>query len=442
MALQKKYAHAKDYAQNNFNVIENKGIEITASHEISVAGTTLQGFTSDAYLALPYDVLGTEYIVLSHNQGPNAWLQVVATEDNTQVTILPTSALSGGRTANVAFTVTLNKNQAGLWSTSADLSGSTVTSTKPISVFGGHVCANVPTTSTSACDTLVDQMPPLSTLGKTFALVPFFQRNGGDWIRVLATKAGTEIKLNNNTLATINAKQVHSFNLPSTTFALLEASEPVMVIQLLKGSSSDNVQTDPAMAVVPPISQWSNNYIFSTVGPLPSPERHYVSVTAPADQIGGVRLDGLAIPAADWVNVFGSQYKAHRRQLSLGSHTLNHVQPNIGLQVQVYGYGNYDSYAFPGGQRFAALGEFCTPSTAVANDGKDNDCDGRVDEELINGIDDDGDGKIDEDTASTGDVPPCPDTQTVALADLGATQEPIVRGGSGKCFCLEIVQQV
>jgi len=31
----------------------------------------------------------------------------------------------------------------------------------------------------------------------------------------------------------------------------------------------------------------------------------------------------------------------------------------------------------------------------------DNDCDGRVDEELMNGIDDDGDGLIDEDIASS-----------------------------------------
>jgi len=77
----------------------------------------------------------------------------------------------------------------------------------------------------------------------------------------------------------------------------------------------------------------------------------------------------------------------------------------------------------------------------VANDGKDNDCDGRVDEELINGIDDDGDGKIDEDTASTGDVPPCPDTQTVGVPDLGATHEPIQISGNGKCVCLEVVEQ-
>ena len=46
------------------------------------------------------------------------------------------------------------------------------------------------------------------------------------------------------------------------------------------------------------------------------------------------------------------------------------------------------------GQRLASIGDYCTTSVAVANDGLDNDCDGQIDEELANGIDDDGDGFI------------------------------------------------
>ena len=52
--------------------------------------------------------------------------------------------------------------------------------------------------------------------------------------------------------------------------------------------------------------------------------------------------------------------------------------------------------------RFASLGSFCTTSAVVINDGLDNDCDSRIDEELVNGIDDDGDGQVDEDTVGAG----------------------------------------
>jgi len=41
----------------------------------------------------------------------------------------------------------------------------------------------------------------------------------------------------------------------------------------------------------------------------------------------------------------------------------------------------------------------CSPTSVLAGDGEDNDCDGMIDEETDNGIDDDGDGQIDEDLA-------------------------------------------
>ena len=39
----------------------------------------------------------------------------------------------------------------------------------------------------------------------------------------------------------------------------------------------------------------------------------------------------------------------------------------------------------------------CRRSRAKPGDGRDNDCDGRIDEEILDGIDNDGDGKVDED---------------------------------------------
>jgi len=191
---------------------------------------------------------------------------------------------------------------------------------------------------------------------------------------------------------------------------------------------------------VPPISQWSNNYIFSGVGPLFGDGTHYYGVAAPANKTAGVRFDGAPIPPEQWVNVFGGAYKAHVSQISLDSHTLLHVEPNVGLQVVVYGYGQADSYAFPGGQRFAELGEFCRPTPAVLNDGIDNDCDNRVDEELVNGIDDDGDGLIDEDTAGTGDVGVCTESQLIHITDPAADVEPTKISTDGKCLCADVVR--
>ncbi|KAK6958661.1 hypothetical protein BgiMline_036108, partial [Biomphalaria glabrata] len=45
----------------------------------------------------------------------------------------------------------------------------------------------------------------------------------------------------------------------------------------------------------------------------------------------------------------------------------------------------------------------CTPTPQKNGDEKDNDCDGFIDEEIMNGKDDDEDGEIDEDNSRTTD---------------------------------------
>ena len=45
------------------DTVENKGIHVTANAEVTVYGLSRIQFTTDAYLGLPTDILGTEYFV-------------------------------------------------------------------------------------------------------------------------------------------------------------------------------------------------------------------------------------------------------------------------------------------------------------------------------------------------------------------------------------------
>jgi len=133
VALQQRYAHSKDLAQNLPNLVQNLGIEVTSTHEVSLAGTSIQKASTDAFLALPVDVLSNEYIALSHDEGAlgGPYVQLVAVEDNTQVTITPKTAF-GVHPAGVPFNVTLNKCQSVMYMSNQnqDLAGTRLIANK------------------------------------------------------------------------------------------------------------------------------------------------------------------------------------------------------------------------------------------------------------------------------------------------------------------------
>jgi hypothetical protein len=92
------------------DLVENKGIHVTALNEVSVYGLNRISATTDAYLGLPTDILGTEYIVLAYKNVDivnGTQFAIVGTQDGTTVTITP-SVTTGGRVVGVPYTITMN----------------------------------------------------------------------------------------------------------------------------------------------------------------------------------------------------------------------------------------------------------------------------------------------------------------------------------------------
>lgn len=102
-------------------------------------------------------------------------LQIVASEDDTQVSIKPTVDLYAngdvaGTPAGATQTWTLSKGQV-LQFVQRSMSGSPIESTKPVGVFGGSQCTDIPS-SVLWCDMLQQQVPPLAHWGTEYAVVP------------------------------------------------------------------------------------------------------------------------------------------------------------------------------------------------------------------------------------------------------------------------------
>ncbi|MFT3750044.1 MAG: Ig-like domain-containing protein [Agriterribacter sp.] len=339
---------------NSSDLIEKKGIHIVSGKEVTVYGLNRYQYTTDAYLALPTDILGTSYINLGYkntNVVNSTQFGIVASQNATNVTITPT-VTTGTRIAGVPYTITLNQGETYLLRNTsaapADLSGTIITSTKPIAVFGSMQCANIPQ-GYVACDHIVEQLPPTTAWGKNFISVPLKTRTGGDTFRFLASANNTTVEVNGSIVATLNKGEF--FETVLTTSSQIKSNNPILVSQYSNSSSFDGVTSDPFMMLITPYEQYLGNYTFST--PASGFSGNYVNVVAPAAAVGALKLDGVTIPAASFTPIGSTGFRGAQIDIALGSHTINGSSLPFGIFV--YGYDSYDSYGYPGGQSLAPV---------------------------------------------------------------------------------------
>ncbi len=351
------------------DTVGDKGVHVTAADEVTVYGLNQRSQSTDAFLGLPTDILGTEYI----NQGYQnvniinaTQFGIVAAQDDTSVTITPT-VTTGSRLAGVPYTITLNQGQTyqlrNTLPAPADLSGSIIESNLPIAVFGGHQCANIPMGFT-ACDYIVEQLPPISTWGQSFVTMPLATRTGGDTFRVLASQDVTTVSIDGAVAVTLNRGEIYETILSSP--ATITADAPVLVTQYSNSSGFDGVTSDPFQVVIPPFEQFLASYTITT--PATGFTTNFVNVVAANAAIGTIMLDGIVIPAADFTPIGSSGFSGTQVAIALGSHALSGPIP---FGITVYGFASYDSYGYPGGLALSEVAKLkglaLTPATASSS---------------------------------------------------------------------------
>ncbi len=166
-------------------------------------------FIPSATLLFPVATWGTEHLIVNGWQSAaaggiiygNPSAQILAAEDGTKVTITPTSDIQNGAgvtgtAARVPVEYQLGKGQYLQLVQPDELSGSIVTSNKATTIFGGHGCAFVPTTS-GACDVLNQQLPPFEHWGSEYVAVGYrprlFNESERMPYRIVAARDGTTL---------------------------------------------------------------------------------------------------------------------------------------------------------------------------------------------------------------------------------------------------------
>ncbi|HTN95101.1 MAG TPA: IgGFc-binding protein [Gallionella sp.] len=329
--------------------VEPKGIHITAQLPVSVHVVSENATSADGYLALPTPGLGTRYYVMSRSsiRYSGSEFAVVATQDNTTVSITP-SAAGATKPAGNLFTVLLNSGETYQLANpaNADMTGTLVTSDKPVAVFSGHRCADVPT-GVNYCDYLVEQLPDVSAWGKTFHTSPFSGR-ARYTVRVIASHDGT-------TFTTIPAGLINgTLNAGQYTDAVLTgaveivSSNPVLTAQFMHGYSDDaSAKGDPSMVLVTPAEMGVSDATFGVHG-LAGTQGAYMNIVTETASLANLKLDNMVVNPALFAQLGGtSTYSSGTIQVAPGVHTLSGTTTFTAL---VYDYGiawDAVSYAYP-----------------------------------------------------------------------------------------------
>ncbi|XP_064630879.1 IgGFc-binding protein-like [Lineus longissimus] len=439
--------------------ISDKVIRVSSDADIVVFGANKLSYAIDAYLALPTDVLGRNYLVLSYREpkrkrGRSTFL-VATGEYPTSIAVqLPKKKLDkiyfdfNGKSykGGTSLVLRLERYTAFQVSSTLDLTGTQVVSDRPVAVYAGNEreSVTIPNKTTESSDYLVEQLPSVNRWGQDFITTPVKGISVGQKFRVLASEDDTEIKINGKVVKTINRTEFFTYIANSTeAYAFVTSSRPVLLAQFGASisRSKDDVQSDSFMALITPIQQYGKNYVFSTITQMQTTRggliKNFVNVVARTDQMSGLVVDGqpLVVAKVPLTEIKGTNYTATQFEIPAGSHSVSHQDATAVYFILIYGLVAYEAYGCPAGMVLTDLSS-CVLTPPGDHDGVDNDCDGLTGEELFNNIDDDHDGKIDEDyikvptvtvtqsKTQTITVEPtpvlittCPITPTVTLTD-------------------------
>ncbi|XP_070184505.1 uncharacterized protein [Littorina saxatilis] len=235
---------------------------------------------------------------------------------------------------------------------------------------------------------------PVNTWGKTFILISTPDRSVGDIYRIVSSESDTVVSLYNSSSYTISkAGNFLELDIPTGHYQTLISDKPVSVNLFAKtwrGPNDGANFGDPAMSIIIPKAQYAADYTWSSVrDPKGNEFNNKVSVVIAKSKVGGLQLDGDR--NIEWIEqkeVLGSPDMVHLWvNVTHGSHTLLHDDPTVTFMALVSGTYKVNSYAYLAGLRLADINvDACSKTKPDMGDIVDNDCDGNVDEEKLNGI--------------------------------------------------------
>lgn len=312
-------------------------------------------FIYEAHLALSYPQCSTSFVVSSFHNPKYEYnvISVVATEDadvtfyNNKINVDP---FNGTSTLNISLPANGIFQLASL----ADLSGTKLSSTKPVCVLSGNNCLYG---ENNHCSMVIESIPPASDLETVF-VVPILMTNYTMAVKIVAAHDNTLITMTmtNQSMNPVFLKspdeQISILN--SGDYILKELGHMIdITIRSSKGVLVTQIPTGygPFGVTVPAISQYKHRYNFDS---LEAKERYITVIIADtrnaSSPIDDLLLDNqpLTRPLLSYNTTLACEdYFVYTYAILPGIHEI-HTKMAVPFGLIVHG----SQYGYPGGMKF------------------------------------------------------------------------------------------
>lgn len=360
------------------SVIRSQVVRITADSAVTavvIGGGSLSSYAMDL---LPENMWGRNYIVPSVPAcvvaadsakeaidtvlSGRSQFVMIARENDTRVTVLLNVSTPGMQPG--ARTIVLQAGEAYMvqseldtvWA-NTDLSATQVTSNKPIAVFAGNSNASLPlvtglVSSNKQRGSIAQQVLPADRLKKKYVVVPLSLTDAGvqtnrEWVRIYATTNKTMISLSGESPVEVNPEKFLEREITQPLF--VDASEPVMVCQLVSSSNINNDSAgNAAVFTAMSVSQWSQNIASNAIQIRQSGVKRYLLqyllVMADTAAFKNLTIDGQTYTFTPKI-ISGSPYGYVIRRVADGIHS---VESSLPCGVIMGGVGSLHRIASAG----------------------------------------------------------------------------------------------
>ena len=254
-----------DIENTPFNTVLPQGLRIESDAPITAYYEINHILNPDIFALKGSSALGTAFYtpfqtyLSNYYPQSKAGIDIVATSDNTEITVTPSVNLAGGYPAGVAFTIELDEGEtyalrAEGAAASQHPSGTYITSNQPIAVtISDDSLLGEFYTPGNCQDIIGDQAIPLSTAGTEHIAVKG-NLNGPDKVFILGTEENTSLSIDGNFVWTLSAGETYTHTL-SNPAAYYETSAPVIALHMT------GFGCEVGGAILPPVSCTGSNEV-------------------------------------------------------------------------------------------------------------------------------------------------------------------------------------